>query len=85
MYTIELTRGLGWDAPVLEVHGVKQAKHVVDVERMAQSLLNGVGRTSTYQQCATNYRVLDHLGRCVRSSADIKRPFSWRSARTFWG
>ena len=40
MYTIELTRGMGWDAPVVEVHTVKQTIHIVDVERRAQTLLN---------------------------------------------
>ena len=85
MYTIELTRGLAWDAPVLEVHNITQRRHLGDVERIAQALLNGSGRQPRREQHPTSYRVLDHLGRCVRSSADLKRPFTWWSGRTVWG
>ena len=85
MYTIELIRGMGWDAPVLEVHTVKQTIHILDVERRAQALLNMM-RPSSAQERATDYRILDPLGRCVRSSvgAAPARSLMCRAGRTVW-
>jgi len=68
MYTIELTRGAAWDAPVIEVHSVKPTIHIVDVDRMAQAMLTGARQTGQGLR-PTNYRILDPLGRCLRSSA----------------
>ena len=85
MYTIELTRGMGWDAPVVEVHTVKQTIHIVDVERRAQMLLNMM-RPGSARERPTDYRIRDPLGRCVRSSIDAARTKSLmcRSGRTVW-
>ena len=85
MYTIELTRGLGWDAPVVEVHSVRQAIHIVDVERRARLLLNSIRSTSPRER-PTNYRILDPLGRCVRSSCDAVpvRSSTRQAGRTCW-
>jgi hypothetical protein len=85
MYTIELTRGLGWDAPVVEVHSVRQTIHIVDVERRAQLLLNSIRKTSPRER-PTNYRILDPLGRCVRSSIDWApvRSSTRQAGRTCW-
>ena len=86
MYTIELTRGAAWDAPILEVHSIRQTIHVVDVDRMAQQLLNGA-RQRAKRLSPTDYRILDPLGKCVRSSATAPaaRRFRWRTGRTDWG
>jgi hypothetical protein len=85
MYTIELTRGMGWDAPVVEVHTVKQTIHIVDVERRAQTLLNMM-RPSSARERATDYRIRDPLGRCVRSSIDAApaKSLMCRAGRTIW-
>ncbi len=85
MYTIELTRGAAWDAPVIEVHSVRQTIHIVDVDRIAQSLLNGARQTSNRLR-PTSYRILDPLGRCVRSSATAapSRSFTMPAGRTCW-
>ena len=85
MYTIELTRGMGWNAPVVEVHTVKSTIHIVDIERQAQSLLNSIRPTSPRER-PTNYRILDHLGRCVRSSVDAvpARSLMRQAGRTCW-
>ena len=85
MYTIELTRGMGWDAPVIAVHSVKLTIHIVDVERWAQALLNGVWQASARDR-PTDYRILDPLGRCVRSSLDAARArkFTSHAGRTCW-
>jgi hypothetical protein len=83
MYTIELTRGVAWDAPVIEVHSVRPTIHIVDVDRMAQAMLTGARQTSPLLR-PTNYRVLDPLGRCVRSSATAPKVFTWRAGRTCW-
>ena len=84
MYTIELTRGIAWDAPVIEAHSVRPL-HIVDVERKAQALLLSARQTSK-RMSPTNYRILDHLGNCVRSSLATKRSKQkrWRRAgRTY--
>jgi hypothetical protein len=85
MYTIELTRGMGWDAPVIEVHTVKPTIHIADVERRAQMLLNSIRPTSLRDR-ATDYRIRDPLGRCVRSSvgAAPARFLMCRAGRTVW-
>jgi hypothetical protein len=85
MYTIELVRGLGWDAPIIEVHSVRSGFHICDVERMAQAFLNRA-RSGPVRLNPTNYRVVDALGRCVRSDAGAKHRLSLtRSAgRTAW-
>ena len=85
MYTIELTRGIGWDAPVVEGHAVRSTIHIVDVERHAQALLTA-GRRLSQAVTATNYRIFDPTGRCVRSSltAAPAKPSFCRAARTCW-
>jgi hypothetical protein len=86
MYTIELTAGLAWDAPVAEVHCVERALHIVDVERMAQALLIS-SRPASSRLRPTNYRILDPIGRCVRSSATAAAPkgsMCRTAARTCW-
>src|SRR5205085_9708728 len=84
MYTIELTRGAAWDAPVLEVHPVRRAVHILDIERMAQALLTGARQTSK-QLRPTDYRILDPLGKCVRSSAAAvsRKTSMWRAGRSW--
>jgi hypothetical protein len=84
MYTIELTSGVGWNAPIVETHMVRQTIHIVDVERKAQALLTGARPTS--RERPTNYRILDPLGRCVRSSltAAPARSLNARAGRTVW-
>jgi hypothetical protein len=85
MYTIELTSGMAWDAPVVEVHSVRRTIHIVDVDRIAQALLNGARQTSARLR-PTNYRILDPLGKCVRSSATAvpSKTLMCRAARTVW-
>lgn len=85
MYTIELTRGMAWDAPVVEVHTVKPTIHIVDVERRAQALLNAM-RPGSPRERATDYRILDPLGRCVRSSVNAApaKFLMCRAGRTVW-
>jgi hypothetical protein len=85
MYTIELTRGMGWDAPVVEVHTVKPTIHIVDVERRAQALLNAMWPGSARER-PTDYRIRDPLGRCVRTSvgAAPARSLMSRAGRTVW-
>ena len=85
MYKIELTAGAAWDAPVTEVHTIKTTIHIVDVERRAQALLTGARHASSLLR-ATNYRILDPLGRCVRSSDSAKpsNTLMRRAGRTCW-
>jgi hypothetical protein len=85
MYTIELTRGAAWDAPVVEEHSVRPLLHISDVERMAQSMLNRA-RVSPKASSPTDYRVVDALGRCVRSSYTNSRTRSYflHAGRTCW-
>ena len=86
MYTIELIAGLAWDAPVAEVHPVTRALHIVDIERMAQALLIS-SRPASSQMRPTNYRILDPIGRCVRSSATaapLRASMCRTAARTCW-
>jgi hypothetical protein len=72
MYSIELTRGVAWDAPALEVHPVQGTMHIVDVERLAQTLLYRIRRTSNILR-PTNYRIRDQFGKCLPSrSATIR-------------
>jgi hypothetical protein len=84
MYKIQLTRGMQWDAPVLEEHVVETGIHIVYVERMAQTLLNDARRAAK-RVGPTDYRVIDAFGGWVRSSATGKprRTFVRRAGRTF--
>jgi len=86
MYTIELTRGPGWDAPVVATHAVQSNKHIVDVERLALSLIQGARPLSNLQR-PTDFRILNHLGRCVGSSATAAGSLrsASRAGRTYWG
>jgi len=85
MYTIQLTRGSAWDAPVLATHSIQSARHIVDVERLACSLVVTAPRGSTPNP--TDYRILNHLGNCIRSSnsADVATGRKARAGRTVWG
>ena len=85
MYTVELTQGAAWDAPVIEAHSIKTTIHIVDIERRAQALLNSARQTDNRYR-PTNYRILDPLGRCVRSSATAATPRSFlrQVGRTSW-
>lgn len=85
MYTIELTVGAGWDAPVTEVHPIRSTIHIVDIERRAEALLWGP-RGPSKSPRATNYRILDPLGRCVRSSVTAKssKTGTRHAGRTCW-
>ena len=85
MYRIELLRGAAWDAPVVEERSIEQTLHICDVERMAQSMLNRA-RVSPKAASPTDYRIVDALGRCVRSSGAVARPrgFMQRAGRTCW-
>jgi hypothetical protein len=84
MYKIQLTTGMRWDAPILEEHFVKAGIHVVDVERMAQALLNDARRVQR-RVGPTSYRIFDAFGGCVRSSATSKpRGTFVRAGRTVW-
>jgi hypothetical protein len=86
MYTIELTQGVAWDAPVMEVHSVQSTIHIIDVDRMARELLRSTRQTAQ-RLGPTNYRILDPLGRCVRSSAAAAvqpKTFTSRAGRTYW-
>jgi hypothetical protein len=83
MYTINLTRGTGWDAQVIEVHSVQPTVHVVEVERRAQALLIGA-RLGSQHPRPTAYRILDRLGRCVRSSETAAKVSGWGGGRTCW-
>jgi hypothetical protein len=67
MYTIELTKGLGWSAAVVETHAVKASIHIVDVERMAGALLTEAQRKPN-QQKPDGYRVINRLGHRIRTS-----------------
>ena len=86
MYTIMLTRGAGWDAPVIATHVVEAAKHIVDVERLALRMIAGTRQVSNAER-ATDYRIFNEIGHCVRSSttagASSKR--TWHAGRTCWG
>jgi hypothetical protein len=85
MYTIKLTRGTTWGAPVIAVHCVERTVHVVEVERRAQALLMGARQTCQRSQ-PTDYHILDPHGRCVRSSvtaASVKSSASG-GGRTCW-
>jgi hypothetical protein len=73
MYKIELTRRAGWDAPVVEEHLIERALHVGDVERLAQTKLHSA-RVHAKAAGPTDYRIIDPLGRSVRSSATRSRP-----------
>ena len=85
-YTIQLTQGAAWNAPVLEVHSIPSGIHIVDVDRIAQGLLRSTGQ-ATKRLGPTNYRILDPLGRRVRPSAAKavrRQTFTSRAGRTYW-
>jgi hypothetical protein len=44
MYKIELIKGAGWDATVIETHAARDTIHIVDIERMALALLDKARR-----------------------------------------
>ena len=85
MFKIELTRGTAWDAAVVEEHPVQRALHIGDVERMAQLMLTNA-RRSIRAVIPTDYRIIDALGRHVRSSATRAQTSGWvrQAARTCW-
>jgi hypothetical protein len=85
MYTIELTRGTAWDAPVVATHYIQPTRHLVDVERLACSLIQSAPRE--VRPRPTDYRILNQLGRCVSSSAAAAASpvRKWRAGRTYWG
>jgi len=81
MFKIQLTTGVAWDAPVLEEHFVKAGIHIVYVERLAERLLIDA-RREPKRIGPTNYRVIDHFGKCVRSSITSKARRSRRASRS---
>lgn len=60
MYKIELTRGPGWNPPVVETHSVPATKHIAEVERIAQRLL---AAARPRDRGPDAYRVADKSGR----------------------
>jgi hypothetical protein len=84
MYKVELTRGAAWDAPVVEQHSVERALHVCDIERLAERMLHSA-RLRAKAVGPTDYRIVDVLGRWVRSSSTRPRPRKFvRAGRTCW-
>ncbi len=68
MYMIELTRGAGWNASILEAHSVKSTIHIADAERIAQSLLAEAQRKPNRLR-PTGYRIVDALGKRIKAHA----------------
>lgn len=60
MYTIELTRGRSWDAPVMETHVVNRGIHVAEIKRLAENLLAQAQRKLPRPD---SFRISDRLGK----------------------
>ena len=67
MYKIELIKGAGWDAPIIETHPAKDSIHIVDVERMALALLAKAQREPIPHR-PNGYRIINAIGRLVKAS-----------------
>ncbi len=65
MYKIELTRGQGWNAPVIEMHSVIASTHMAEVERMAERLLAEARRKP---RGPDGYRIVDSAGRHLKAN-----------------
>ncbi len=63
MYKIELTKGSGWNPPIVETHSVRVTTHIAEVERLAQRLLDDARRKP---RGPDGYRIIDKTGRCVK-------------------
>jgi hypothetical protein len=69
MFTIELTRELGWNAPALAV--ILTMEHYLgDAETFARQLLKGY-QAENPESCASGYRILDMRGQRMKASASI--------------
>jgi hypothetical protein len=68
MYTIELTQGPGWDAPALQSRPVKTTVDIEKVLALAATWLNEVQHASHDGQMPDGWRVVDGVGRRIRTS-----------------
>jgi hypothetical protein len=68
MYTIELTQGPGWDAPALRSRPVKTTVDIERVTALAVAWLDEVQRASNDRQMPDGWRVVDGVGRRIRTS-----------------
>jgi hypothetical protein len=67
MYKIELIRGAGWGATVMETHPARDTIHIVDIERMALALLDKAQREPNAQR-PNGYRIINATGKLVKAS-----------------
>jgi hypothetical protein len=73
MFTIELTRGLGWNAPALA--GILTMEHYLgDAETFARQLLKGY-QAENPERSASGYRILDRGQRMKVSASITTAPF----------
>jgi hypothetical protein len=68
MYTIELTEGLGWEAPTLQARVIKTTVDLEKVTALAADWLHEVNKNASSAQRPDGWRVLDGIGRRVRTS-----------------
>jgi hypothetical protein len=69
MFTIELTRGLGWNAPALAVI-LTMERYLGDAETFARQLLKEY-QAQNPESSASGYRILDVRGQRMKASASI--------------
>jgi|HubBroStandDraft_6_1064221.scaffolds.fasta_scaffold1513399_1 hypothetical protein len=69
MFTIELTRGLGWNAPAMAVI-LTMERYLGDAETFARQLLKGY-QAENPESSASGYRILDMRGQRMKASASI--------------
>ena len=67
MLKIELTRGLGWDSPVLTVIETMES-YLESAEKFARELLKEYQKEHP-ESGASGYRILDERGKRLKASA----------------
>jgi hypothetical protein len=68
MYTIELTEGPGWDAPTLQARVIKTTVDIVKVAALAAEWLHEVLQKPSDAQRPDGWRIVDGIGRRIKSS-----------------
>jgi hypothetical protein len=68
MYTIELTDGPGWDAPTLQARAIRTTVDMAKIAALAVGWLHEVRHDASESQRPDGWRVVDGIGRRVKSS-----------------
>ena len=68
MYTIELTKGPGWDAPALPARVIKTTTDPGKVASLATAWLHEVQQNVSDAERPDGWRLVDGIGRRVKTS-----------------